>query len=111
MGKINLKNVFNIVSSIKNPQQAIDMMLSKMPNNQSQMLRELMNSKSPQQALTEMAQQGKINIQQLNEAKNYYNLAKKFGIKINIPNEVWTQAEQAINSNSINAGPSTGFRF
>ena len=111
MSKINLKEVFNIVASIKNPKQAIDMMLSKMPGNQSQMLRELMNNKSPQQAITEMARQGKINIQQLNEAKNYYSLAKKFGVKINIPDEVWTQAEQAINSNSLNTGPNQGFRF
>lgn len=111
MSKINLKDVFNIVASIKNPKQAIDMMLSKMPGSQSQMLRELMNSKSPQQAITEMAKQGKINIQQLNEAKNYYSLAKKFGVKINIPDEVWTQAEQAITSNSLNTGPNQGFRF
>ena len=46
------------------------------------------------------------------EAKNYYNLAKKFGIKIKIPNEVWQQAESAIKSNTHNNPRSNGgFRF
>lgn len=110
---MNLKKIFSVVGTIANPKQAIDVMLSKLPQNEANMFREMMNSKSPQQAITEMAQQGKINLQQLQDAKNYYNLAKKFGIKIKIPNEVWAQAESAIKSNNHNNPRSNndGFRF
>lgn len=107
-----LNKIFSIVKSIANPKQAIDLMLSKIPKSDADMIREMMNHKSPQQAITEMAQQGKINSQQLQAAKNYYNLAKKFGIKIKIPDEVWTQAESAIKSNNPNhPRSSSSFRF
>lgn len=104
--------IMSIVKTITNPKQAIELMLSKLPNEQSKMLKEMINSKSPQQAISEMAQQGKINLQQLQEAKNYYNLAKKFGIKVRIPDEVWIQAESAIKSNNQNNPRSNNnFRF
>lgn len=110
---MNLKKAISFISTITNPKQAIDLMLSKLPESDANMFREMMNSKSPQQAITEMAQQGKINLKQLQEAKNYYNLAKKFGVKIKIPNDVWTQAESAIKSNNQNNNPrsNNGFRF
>ena len=107
-----ISQIMNVVKMLSSPKQAIDLMLSKMPNDQAQILREMMNSKSPQQAISEMAKQGKITLNQLEEAKNYYNLAKKFGIKIKIPNEVWQQAESAIKSNTHNNPRSNGgFRF
>lgn len=107
-----INQIMNAVRMLSNPKQAIDLMLSKMPKEQANILREMMNSKSPQQAISEMAQQGRININQLEEAKNYYNLARKFGIKIKIPNEVWQEAESAIKSNNQNNPRSNGgFRF
>lgn len=110
MSQIN--KILSVLKSVTNPKQAIDLMLSKMPNEQSQLFKEMMNSKSPEQAIKEMSQQGKISLQQLNEARNYYNLVKKFGIKVKIPDEVWVQAESAIKSNNLNNPRSnSNFRF
>ena len=101
----NIKNVMNLLGTISNPNQAINMLLSKIPNQQAQMLRNMMNSgKSPKEAIIESAKNGSINLEQLNQAKSMFNMVRKLGYrKMNIPNEIWEEAEQLIKQGNCNS--------
>ena len=108
---INIKSMLNILNGITNPKQAIDMMLNNMPQDKANMLRELMNSgKSPKQAIIESAKSGQINLDQLNQAKNMYSMARKLGYrKMNVPNSIWEEAESLIKNGSSNNNNSGGY--
>lgn len=94
---MDMNKIMAMVGSISNPQQAIDMLLNRLPQQSSELIKNMMHSgKKPQQAITEFARSGQINIDQLRQAKNYYNLAKSIGIKISVPDNVWKEAEELI---------------
>ena len=101
----NISKILEVLNTISNPKQAIDMMLSKLPPQQSNMLRGMMNSgKDPKQAILESAKSGQINIEQLNQAKQMYSMIRKFGYrKMSVPDSIWNEAEQLIKQGSNNS--------
>ena len=112
---LNMSKILGFLNGITNPKQAVDMMLSKMPQQQANMLRGMMNSgKDPKEAILESAKSGQINLEQLNQAKQMYSMARKFGYrKMSVPNSVWQEAEQLIkqgtNGSNNNIGGYTRF--
>lgn len=100
--KFNIANVVKIANTITNPKEAVNVMLDKMEKTnpgKAKMLRSLYASgKNPNIVLRESAEKGEITMEQLNELKSYYTMAKKLGLKVNIPNNVWKEAENAIKS-------------
>ena len=100
----NMNKILNMLNAITDPKQAVNMMLSKMPQQQANMLRGMMNSgKDPKEAILESARSGQINLEQLNQAKQMYSMARKFGYrKMSVPNNVWQEAESLIKQASSN---------
>lgn len=85
-------------------------MLSKLPPDKANMLRVMMNNnEDPMKVLGDAARKGEITLQNLNEMREIYQMARKFGIrKITITDEQFNQLEHIIKSNSSNT--STGFK-
>ena len=110
---MNFKSILNVLNGIANPKQAIDMMLNKMPPQTANMLRGMMNSGvDPKQAILNSARSGQINIEQLNQAKSMYQMARKFGYrKFSVPNGIWDEAEQLIKKGGNNYNPTGYTRF
>ena len=106
----NFNKILNVLNGIANPKQAIDMMLNKMPPQTANMLRGMMNSGvDPKQAIIESAKNGQINIEQLNQAKSMYNMARKFGYrKFSVPDSLWNEAEELIKKGSNGGGFNPG---
>lgn len=109
--KFDLGNLVKMANTFSNPKQAINMLLAKMEKtnpSKAKMLKTMYNSgKSPATAIRESAKNGEINIEQLEQLKNFYYMGKKLGLKINVPKSVWVEAENAIKNakpknNSIN---------
>jgi hypothetical protein len=77
--------------------------------------RMIKNGEDPAKVLIPLAKSKKIDLQKLSQIKNYYNIARKFGLKHQVPNEIWIQAEQAIrtgmkNKNTNTNNNSNGFK-
>lgn len=100
----NWKNALSILNAFSSPKQAVNWLLDKGAKKDPQLtssLKRMINSgEDPSKVLTQMASEGQINLQQLAQIKNYYNVARKLGFKHQIPNDVWIKAEQAIRSGS-----------
>lgn len=81
-----------------------------MPPDKANMLRVMMNNnEDPMKVLSESARKGEITLQNLNEMREIYQTARKFGIrKITITDEQFNQLEQIIRSSS--SSNSTGFK-
>lgn len=111
----NLNNISKIVgmaNAIKNPQQAINMLLNKFGQNNPEMantIRQAINSKkNPKQFIMEQARSGNITLENLNQLKQYYNMAQKIGLAKKVPNNIWQEAENAIrNGNNGGGGGNT----
>ena len=113
-----ISKLVKIANSIKNPQQAIPMLLGQikqknptLANNLSQIIS---SGKNPSEFLKEQASQGTITMENLNDIKEAYNLAQKFGLTHKIPNQTWNELENSIKQgnnkqNSFNINNFKGF--
>lgn len=108
MGSIG--KIVQMANMVKNPQQAINMLLDNFGKKNPQMaktIRQAINSgKNPKQFIMEQAKSGKITMENLNQLKQYYGMAQKLGLAKNVPNNVWQEAENAIKS-GVSNGVST----
>ena len=60
----------------------------------------MMNSGTkPQDALVKFTKEGKITSDQLSQLKQYYTMAKKMGLKLNIPKAAFDEADKIIKQN------------
>ena len=109
----NIKSVLNLLNGISSPNQAIDMMLSKLPPQTANMLRSMMgNGVDPKQAIINSARNGQISLEQLNQAIQLYSTVRKFGFrKFNVPDSVWNEAENLIKKGSNTSGINGYTRF
>lgn len=96
----NLGNIVQMANAIRNPKQAINMLLNKFGEKNPQVansIRSAINSgKNPKEFIMEQARSGNITLENLNQLKGYYNMAQKLGLYKKIPNSVWAEAESAI---------------
>lgn len=109
----NLGTILKMSSAIKNPGQAINValgFLSKKNPKLADNIKMMINSgKNPSVAIKEFAQKGEINVNQLNELKGLYKQLNKMGLKQQVPDSVWLEAENSIRSNNNNTNFSGGF--
>lgn len=96
----SISKIIGIANAIKNPQQAINMLLDKFGQKSPEMtntIRQAINSgKNPKQFIMEQARSGNITLENLNQLKQYYRFAQKLGLAKKVPNNVWQDAENAI---------------
>lgn len=96
----------NALTSPKAGQNFILNLMSKKNPNLANACKQMINEgKNPSEVLTQYAASGKITLQQLAQIKNYYNLARRMGMKQQIPNEEWQKAEQAIRAGMQRRNP------
>ena len=97
-------NILKLFGNIGSPNQLKETLLSKLPPEQREMIKGMMASgKDPREALMESAKSGKINLQELNQARGMFKTMKMFGIRnIQIPAETWDEAEKIIRSSARN---------
>lgn len=105
----NIGKLVQMANAVQNPKQAINMLLDKFGQKNPQMantIRQAINSgKNPKQFIMEQAKTGNITLENLNQLKQYYNMAQKIGLTKKVPNSVWQDAENAIrNANNANNG-------
>lgn len=108
----NIGKLVQMANAVQNPKQAINMLLDKFGQKNPQMantIRQAINSgKNPKQFIMEQAKTGNITLENLNQLKQYYNMAQKIGLTKKVPNSVWQDAENAIrNANNANNGQNT----
>lgn len=108
----NIGKLVQMANAVQNPKQAINMLLDKFGQKNPQMantIRQAINSgKNPKQFIMEQAKTGNITLENLNQLKQYYNMAQKIGLTKKVPNNVWQDAENAIrNANNANNGQNT----
>ena len=108
---VNFNQIMSLIGSMTNPKQAINFMLSKLPPQTASYIKELMKSKSPQQAILQSAKEGKISLEQFNTAKGLYTMAKKVGLKIDIPADTWNEAESLLKQSQSSSNISDFKRF
>lgn len=98
----NIGKIVQMANMIKNPQQAINLLLDKFSKNNPQManmIKQAINSgKNPKTVIMEQAKSGNITLDNLNQLKQYYGMAQKLGLAKKVPNNVWVEAENAIKS-------------
>lgn len=111
--KVSIDKLIKVANGLTNPKQAIDVLLSAMDKKNpgaANTIRKMMRSgKNPAEALKESAAQGTINLEQLKELKATYKIARNMGLKMNVPNNVWNEAEAAIRSINSTDNGFTGF--
>lgn len=100
---INLSTILNVASTIFSPKQALSKALSilagKNPNAANMIQGMIKSGKNPADAMREFAQQGQIDANQLGQIKDIYKKLKLMGFKnFSVPDNVWQEAEQALNS-------------
>lgn len=107
--KFDITNLVKMANAMTDPKQAINLLLEKMEKTnpeKAKMLKSMYSSgKNPAVVIKESAEKGEISLKQLDDLKNYYALGRKFGLKMNIPKNVWIEAENAIK----NAKPNNTF--
>lgn len=101
----NLGTILNMAKDISSPEQAGRKALleleKKDPVSARMLCNMIYNGKSPESALREFAQSGKIDRQQLTKIHTTYDMLKKLGLKINISNKVWNDVDNIINSQNL----------
>lgn len=96
----NWGKIISCINAFTSPKQAINYLLDNIGNKDpklAQALKQMINeNKNPTEVLAQLSSTGQITLQQLAQIKQYYNLARRMGMKQQIPNEEWQKAEQAI---------------
>lgn len=104
--KFNISKLIKIANSVVNPKQGAQMLLQEMakksPDKANAISAMMSNGKNPTEAIQEFASKGDVTIDQLNQLKSMYGMARKFGLKHNVPESVWKDAEKAIKNKSNN---------
>lgn len=99
-----ISKIVGMANAVKNPQQAINMLLDKFGQQNPEMantIRQAIKSKkNPKQFIMEQARSGNITLENLNQLKQYYAMAQKIGLAKKVPNNVWQEAENAIRNGS-----------
>lgn len=95
--------VISLAKGITSPKQAVfsalQLMEKKNPQQARLLAKVVASGKSPTEAIAEFARNGELNLQQLDTLKGAYNKARGVGLKLNVPEEVWSEARQIISSN------------
>lgn len=102
---MNMSSLIKLANGIKNPNEAINMALDflyKKNPEAGNIVKNLMKSKDAKSSIIESAQKGYINIEQLKKLKTFYGMASKMGLSKKVPDNIWKEAEDAINSASNN---------
>jgi hypothetical protein len=96
----NWNKLVNIANGLTSPKQTINMLLNqiaKKDKTKAEILRKMINDgRNASDVLVEISSKGEISLDQLSEIKKIYNVLRKLGLKQQIPNEIWINAEQAI---------------
>jgi hypothetical protein len=111
---MNLNNLSDVykqlqgLSSVKDVGKKALLELEKKDPATARMLCSMIYGKqSPAQALKQFAQSGRINIKQIDKIHTAYNMLKKLGLKLNVPDSMWLEAEQVISGNKDLITPPT----
>ena len=100
------RNIVNTINAVGSPKQAINLLLKegeKKDPNLANALRQIINSgEDPAKVLRQLSSEGKISLKNLAQIKNYYDIARRMGMKQQIPNSEWQAAEKAIRDGTKN---------
>lgn len=108
----NLMSMVKMANAIKNPNEAINLLLNKFGEKHPEVANNVRNAirtgKDPAKFIMEQANKGVITLDNLQQLKKYYGMAQKFGLTKKVPDNIWVQAENAIkNSSNINKNIAT----
>lgn len=95
-----IASVVKIAKTIRNPAQAKQMLLGKISQKNPQLAKSLevamQSGRNPAEYLRESVANGTVSAENLNEVKRGYQMAQKFGLTQKVPENVWQELEQAV---------------
>ena len=99
----NLSDLYKQFKGLRNMKevgkQALIELEKKDPTTARMLCSMIYGNKSPSEAMKEFAQSGKINVKHLDKIHAAYNTLKRLGLKINVPDSAWLEAEQVVSGN------------
>lgn len=97
---LDWRSIMKIVGSLGSPKQAVTFLFDKLAGKDAKLAASLkqmyLSGEDPAKVLSQYASEGKITLTQLKKVKECYQIARKLGMKQQIPQSEWVKAEQAI---------------
>ena len=94
----NLSELFSQIQGITNVKEvgkkALLALEKKDPTTARMLCAMIYNRQDPSVAIKQFSESGRINIKQIDKIKNGYNMLKKLGLKLNIPDTTWIELQQ-----------------
>lgn len=99
--KDKIMQAVEFANKIKNPNEAISMLLTKMSKNNPDTAKKIStmikSGENPINAIQKFASDGSFSIEELNKIKKFYAIGKKFGLKnFDVSDNDWKKVENAI---------------
>ena len=102
---MNLNNISDIYNQIKNAtsikdvgKQALLALEKKDPATARMLCAMIYGKQNPVQVMQQFSRSGKINLKQIDKIHTGYNMLKKLGLKLSIPDTVWIELQQIASS-------------
>ena len=103
---MNFNNIEYLISQVKGITDVKEagkkalLALEKKDPTTARMLCSLIYSKqNPSAAIKQFSESGKINLKQIDKIHSGYNMLKKLGLKLNIPDTTWLELQQIASGN------------
>ena len=94
----NLSELFSQIKGISNVKEAGKKALlaleKKDPTTARMLCGMIYNRQNPAVVIKQFSESGKINLKQIDKIHTGYNMLKKLGLKLNIPDSTWVELQQ-----------------
>lgn len=114
---LNWKNIMKTIGAFSSPRQAVSFLFDKIAGKDAQLAASLKrmytSGEDATKVLEDLTSQEKITLTQFKKVRECYSIARKLGMKQQIPEALWQKAEKIVKDHTKppagGSGTSTGF--